>query len=147
MPIDADKDETPLPALKLAAPSLLSADIHVTGTLHSEGEIHIDGNVTGKIRTDVLIIGNSASVYGEIFADSISVHGRVTGQITARSVSLAKSAYVQGDIIHEKLVVEQGAYLNGLFHRIGNQNSAADNNFKLLLKGVTKSSPPPKSPL
>ncbi len=46
MPIDADKDETPLPALKLPPPSLLSADLHVTGTLHSEGEIHIDGNVT-----------------------------------------------------------------------------------------------------
>ncbi len=139
-------DETPPPTLKKPPPSLISADLLVTGTLHSEGEIHIDGIVTGEIRTDVLIIGRSASVNGEIFADSLRIHGRVAGQITARSVSLGKSAYVRGDILHEKLVVEQGANLQGLFHRIGNHISKTDNSFKLLLNGMKNPSPPPKSP-
>jgi cytoskeletal protein CcmA (bactofilin family) len=144
MPTNADKDEAPTPALKLSPPSLLSADLHVTGTLHSEGEIHIDSNVTGDIRTDVLIIGNSASINGEIIADSVTVHGRVTGQIRARSVTLYKTAHVQGDILHEKLIFEQGAYLDGHCRRIDNDNTDRDNAIIFLMKGLVKSNRPPK---
>lgn len=101
-----------------APPSLLRTDLKVVGNLLSDGKIQIDGTVEGDIHTDVLVIGETAQVSGEIIADSVRVHGRVTGQIQGRSVSLAKSAHVLGDILHESLAIEQGAYLEGHCRRI-----------------------------
>jgi cytoskeletal protein CcmA (bactofilin family) len=98
---------------KPAAPSIVSGDMRMVGDLTSQGEIQIDGAVEGDVRAKSLLIGETADVRGEIFADSIVVHGRVTGQIKARSVHLAKKAHVVGDILHEDLSIETGAYLEG----------------------------------
>lgn len=94
-----------------APPSILSADLKVAGDLVCSGEVQVDGIVEGDIRTDVLVVGETAQVSGKIVAATCRVHGRVTGQIHARTVSLAKTAHVLGDILHESLAIEQGAYL------------------------------------
>ncbi|MEQ8664405.1 MAG: polymer-forming cytoskeletal protein [Rhodospirillales bacterium] len=98
---------------KPAVPSIISADLTITGNLVSEGEVQIDGHVIGDIRTDALLIGEDARVTGEIVARRVRVHGRVDGQITAKSVTLAKTAHVSGDVIHEDLSIEKGAFLEG----------------------------------
>lgn len=96
-----------------AAPSILSADMRITGNVSSECEIQVDGNIEGDIRTKILLIGQGAEVKGEIVADSVQVHGSIFGQIKARSVVLAKTAHVVGDILHEDLSIEKGAFLEG----------------------------------
>jgi len=98
---------------KPSVPSIVSADLTVTGDLVSDGEVQIDGAVNGDIKTTTLLIGESAHIRGEIHAKRIRVHGRVDGQITAHSVTLAKTAHVSGDIIHEDLSIEKGAFLEG----------------------------------
>ena len=109
-----DRDKTSSAVVKeMSPPSLLSSDLTITGDLYCEGEVQIDGKVTGNIRSEVLNIGETAKIDGKIFADSVTVYGHVSGQINARSVSLTKTAHVQGDIRHENLVVHQGAYLDG----------------------------------
>ena len=109
-----DMDEaSPSVVKKPSPPTLLSFDLTITGDLHCEGEVQIDGTVNGNIRSNVLNVGETASINGEIIADSVTVYGRVTGQINARSVTLKKTAHVQGDILHENLILEQGAYTNG----------------------------------
>ncbi len=140
-----DRDKTsPAVVKEMSPPSLLSSDLTITGDLHSEGEVHIDGTLTGKIRSDVLNIGETAKIDGDILADSVTVYGHVTGQINARSVSLTKTAHVQGGIRHENLIVEQGAYLDGHCHRIEIENTKGDNAIRPLMKGTAKFSPPPK---
>ncbi len=98
---------------KPAVPSILSTDMRIVGDLVSEGEIQIDGTVEGDIRSKKLLIGEPASITGEVIADMIEVFGSVTGQIKARSVILAKTAHVIGDIHHEDLSIEKGAFLEG----------------------------------
>lgn len=98
---------------KPVPPSIVSADLRVVGDLTSKGEIHVDGNIEGDIRCQVLVIGQSGMVTGQIFADSVRVHGTLTGQIRARSVFLAATARVVGDISHESLAIEPGAFLEG----------------------------------
>lgn len=98
---------------KPAVPSIISADLTITGNLVSEGEVQIDGHVIGDIKTDALLIGEDARVTGEIVARRVRVHGRVDGQISAKSVTLAKTAHVAGDVIHEDLSIEKGAFLEG----------------------------------
>lgn len=96
-----------------APPSIISSDLNIVGDLHSAGEIQIDGTVNGDIRTHALVIGESATVKGEIVADAVRVLGTVNGQIKAKVVKLAASARVVGDILHEDLSIETGAFLEG----------------------------------
>lgn len=103
---------TPAPSVK-APPSIISSDLNIVGDLLSEGEIQIDGTVNGDIRTHALVIGETATVKGEIVADAIRVLGTVNGQIKAKVVKLAASAHVVGDILHEDLSIETGAFLEG----------------------------------
>ena len=129
-----------------APPSLLSTDLKITGDLVSQGELQVDGQIDGDIRTDVLIVGETAQINGEISADTVRVHGYVTGQIKARSVSLAKSAHVLGDILHESLSIEQGASLEGHCRRIEAGQRENESTINLLVKGgaKNKNDPPPK---
>ena len=96
-----------------APPSIISSDLNIVGDLLSEGEIQIDGTVNGDIRTRALVIGETATVSGEIVADAVRVLGKVNGQIKAKVVKLAASAHVIGDILHEDLSIETGAFLEG----------------------------------
>jgi len=144
---NSKEDSQPVVPKVPAPPSLLSTDLVVTGDLVTDGEIQIDGQVIGDIQADVLIIGETADVNGEVFADTVRVHGRITGQIKARSVSLAKSAHVLGDILHENLAIEQGAFLEGHCRRIEGGKKDSDGPINLLLKGASKSKvDPPKKP-
>ncbi len=96
-----------------AVPSIISADLKITGDLSSTGEIQVDGEVTGDIHSKVLLVGESASIKGEIQAETVRVHGHVNGQIKANFVNLAKTAHVVGDILHENLSIQEGAFLEG----------------------------------
>src|SRR5277367_5679717 len=95
------------------APSIISADLTVTGTLVSNGDIQIDGVVEGDVRSVGLVIGEKAEIHGEILAEDIIVRGRVIGRIRARKVQLSATSHVEGDILHEAFAVEAGAFFEG----------------------------------
>lgn len=105
-------------ATKPAVPSILSRDLVMTGDLKSDGEIQVDGNIIGDIKTKSLLVGKTANVKGEIIAEHVRVHGTVDGQIKAHTVTLAKTAHVVGDILHVNLSIETGAFLEGLCKRM-----------------------------
>jgi len=96
-----------------AAPSIISADLSVKGTLTSTGDIQIDGYVEGDVRSVGLVIGEKAEIHGEILAEDITVRGKVMGRIRARKVQLAATSHVEGDILHEAFAVEAGAFFEG----------------------------------
>ncbi len=140
------EDEKNLVPKVSSPPSLLSTGLTVTGNLHSDGEIQIDGRVEGSIHSDVLIVGETAQVNGEITAESVRVHGHVTGQIRATSVSLAKTAHVLGDILHGNLAIEQGAFLEGHCRRVESDKKSGEDTINLQVKEESKNKPehPPK---
>jgi cytoskeletal protein CcmA (bactofilin family) len=88
------------------------------GDLASKGEIQIDGTIEGDLRCQILVIGQTGVVTGEIIADTVRIHGTLTGQVRSRSVFLAATARVVGDISHESLAIEPGAFLEGHCGRI-----------------------------
>jgi cytoskeletal protein CcmA (bactofilin family) len=95
------------------APSIISADLVVTGTLISSGDIQVDGRVDGDVRSVGLVIGDKAEIHGEVFAEDVNVRGKVVGRIRARKVLLAATSHVEGDILHEAFAVESGAFFEG----------------------------------
>ena len=101
------------PAAKSTIPSLVSANLNVTGNLKTDGEIQIDGNVEGDVTCKKLMVGDTAVISGEIKADEVEVRGRVQGQIRSRSVLLTKSAQVVGEVWYDSLSIEAGAFLDG----------------------------------
>lgn len=94
-------------------PSIISADVVMRGNINSSGEIQLDGSLEGDIKAGSLIIGDKASVKGEVICETVTVRGRVEGGIRAKSVSLAATAHIQGDILHSSLSVETGAHFEG----------------------------------
>src|SRR5215472_8551914 len=101
------------PTRSSSAPSIISADLVVTGTLSSSGDIQIDGRVEGNVNTSNLVIGEKALIQGDVCAEDVIVRGRVQGSIRARKVLLASTCHVEGDILHEAFAVETGAFFEG----------------------------------
>jgi cytoskeletal protein CcmA (bactofilin family) len=96
-----------------SAPSIISADLVVTGMLTSTGDIQIDGRVEGDVRSSGLVIGDKAFIQGEVLADDVTVRGRIQGGIRARKVLLCATSHVEGNILHEAFAVEAGAFFEG----------------------------------
>lgn len=94
-------------------PSIISANLHISGDLVSNGDLQIDGVVEGNVRSLTLTVGETARITGDVDAESVHVRGSVTGQINARAVTLMKTAHVIGDVMHETLAIDAGAYLEG----------------------------------
>jgi cytoskeletal protein CcmA (bactofilin family) len=119
------KDTTPLtptnnpaPAPKRAGrpgsvPSIVSADLTVTGALNTIGDMQIDGVVEGDVRSAGLVIGEQAKIQGQVWAEDVIVRGRVIGRIQARKVLLAATSHVEGDVLADAFAVEAGAFFEG----------------------------------
>ncbi len=101
------------PGGRSSAPSIISADLVVQGTLSSSGDVQIDGRVEGDVHSAGLVIGEKAFIQGELLAEDVTVRGRVQGSIRARKVLLCSTCHVEGNILHEAFAVEAGAFFEG----------------------------------
>jgi len=99
-------------------PSNISADLHISGNMKTDGDVQIDGVVDGDVESVLLTIGDSAVVNGCVVGEIIRVAGTVNGEITGRVVELTRTARVAGDINHHSLAIEAGAFVQGLCRRI-----------------------------
>ncbi|WP_299910583.1 polymer-forming cytoskeletal protein [uncultured Paracoccus sp.] len=98
-------------------PSVLSSDLTVTGNIRTQGDIQIEGNIEGDIRAHQLIVGETATIKGEVVADDVIVNGRVVGRVRGLKVRLSATARVEGDIVHKTIAIESGAHFEGSVQR------------------------------
>ncbi len=98
-------------------PSVLSADLLITGNIKTTGDVQIEGQVDGDIRAHLLTVGDGATVKGECIADDVIVNGRVIGRVRGLKVRLTSTARVEGDIIHKTIAIESGAHFEGSVQR------------------------------
>ncbi|MEX2455314.1 MAG: polymer-forming cytoskeletal protein [Rhodospirillaceae bacterium] len=99
-------------------PSIISNGMQVTGDIVSDGEVQIDGVLSGDVKCAKLTIGECGRIHGSVVADNCLVHGEVVGQIKADSVTLSRSSRVEGDVLHDMLAIEPGARLDGHCRRL-----------------------------
>ncbi|WP_199260242.1 bactofilin family protein [Paracoccus binzhouensis] len=100
-----------------STPSVLSSDLTVTGNIQTQGDIQVEGTVEGDIRAHQLVVGESATIRGEIVAEEVVVNGRVVGRVRGLKVRLTATARVEGDIIHKTIAIESGAHFEGSVQR------------------------------
>lgn len=93
--------------------SILARDLTIKGDLISEGDLHIDGVVTGAVRAKQVTLGETGRVEGDIQAEAVDIAGRVLGAVDAARVRLTPTSHVAGDVTHDQLTIETGAYFEG----------------------------------
>ncbi len=74
--------------------TILAAGCQMEGKLSCRGPSHIDGQIDGDLLgDDLLILGTSSTVNGNVFAQSVEVGGSVNGSVrAAHRVSLRPGA-------------------------------------------------------
>ena len=110
-----------------ATQSIINHDLKIKGDLMCDGDIQINGEVEGDVKSRSITIGESADVRGTISSDNIRVCGSFNGQMKAQSVVLAKTAKLTGDVTHQTLSVEAGAFFEGNSRRIDGDQSSRRN--------------------
>ena len=95
--------------------NLIAIGTRITGDILSDGDIRIDGELTGNIDTKGrLVIGASGKVIGDIKCKSCEIAGKQKGKVFINEqLSLKASSTITGDIVTGKLSIEPGAYFAG----------------------------------
>lgn len=87
----------------------------IKGNLNVQNSLRIDGSVIGDVSsTDTIIVGKDGEVQGHVKAKQVLLAGKVQGNISASErVYLESKAVIQGDIKATRLIVDEGAMLDG----------------------------------
>lgn len=93
----------------------------LNGTLRIEGDLYIRGTVDGEISVGGDIgVEASATVNASVEARNVTIRGTVNGPVSSRKkLLLSGSGSLNGDATVGRLVVEDGATLNGAITMTG----------------------------
>jgi len=119
--------------------NVLGSDVEIKGNLKFSGELTFEGKLDGDIQTDgTLSLGDSATVNGNIHAQSVVVRGKVNGNVTAKEkIDIKSKTEMFGDVRATKLVIEEGVTFVG---------KCEVNPNKVSPTAPARSSEPPKMP-
>jgi len=110
--------------------NLISQGTEITGDIKSNGDIRIDGSLTGNLLTrGKVVIGPTGKIKGEVTCKNSEISGIVEGKITVNQLlNLKASSKIQGDIITSKLAIEPGARFTGTCRMNETEENAGTNN-------------------
>jgi cytoskeletal protein CcmA (bactofilin family) len=94
--------------------SITAATI-ITGEIQGQGDLHLEGQLTGKIQIKgLLFVGKNGNFKGEATAENIIIEGQIEGQINAAAkIEIRSSGVIQGTIVCQRIVIAEGAFLDG----------------------------------
>lgn len=106
----------------------IGKSITIKGDLTGDEDLVVEGTVEGKVDlpSNQLTIGANGNVRADVAAKSVVVIGKVAGNVTGTErVEIEASGSVQGDVRAPRLVVKEGAVLNGAVE-MGQSRGAAE---------------------
>ncbi len=95
--------------------TLIGSGSAVSGDIHVNGFVRIDGDIDGNLEsTGNIIVGNKARINGNLTAISTVVGGIVNGNIYApEGIKLLSSSAVIGNITTKHLEIEENVIFHG----------------------------------
>ncbi|HVN58353.1 MAG TPA: polymer-forming cytoskeletal protein [Bacteroidales bacterium] len=116
--------------------NLISNGTDITGDIKSNGDIRIDGTLTGNLVTKgKVVIGPTGRIKGEVVCKNSEVSGVVEGKISVgQLLNLKASSKITGDIATARLAIEPGARFTGNC----NMSDSEDNGGSIGPKGPEK---------
>jgi len=105
--------------------NLISNGTDITGDIKSNGDIRIDGSLTGNLNTKgKVVIGPTGKVKGEVICKNSEISGIIEGKIiVGQLLNLKASSKIHGDIATLKLSIEPGAVFSGNCKMSDNDNN------------------------
>lgn len=95
--------------------SLIGQDAVFEGSLHAKETTRVDGLIKGDVTIDeVLILGVSGRIVGNVNAATIMVGGQVEGDLYAKEkIIISATGKVNGNLHTKKLIVDENAVFHG----------------------------------
>ncbi len=99
--------------------SLIGAGTKVTGDIHFTGGLRVDGEIHGSViaepgKASTLVLSEQSRVNGEIRVTHLVLNGTVAGPIEASEyLELQSKAKVTGDVKYKTLEIQLGAIVEG----------------------------------
>ncbi|MBF0310520.1 MAG: polymer-forming cytoskeletal protein [Magnetococcales bacterium] len=122
--------------------TIIATGTKVTGNFDLECKLHVDGHVTGQVRSSSLItIGKQGLVEGEILAKKLVVTGRFAGTATCEEVEILGGGKVTGRLMTRILVIERGSLFEGESRPMEPQKGGAEGVTNLLMAPSSGNSP------
>jgi cytoskeletal protein CcmA (bactofilin family) len=94
----------------------IGKSISIQGDVVGDEDTVIEGRVEGSValKNHHLTIGPNGDVAGEVSAKQVTIVGRVTGNVSATErVEISDSGRLSGDVVAPRLLLHEGAQLNG----------------------------------
>ena len=93
----------------------LVSETQLTGDLVTNSSLRVDGQINGNVKCNGrLVVGEEGKITGDITATEVELDGTVSGQINAEILlTLHQTAVVKGDVNTERLIIEDGARIEG----------------------------------
>lgn len=95
--------------------TIIGSTIKIEGDLASDGNIIVEGEVVGSLKTEkTLTVGHGAKVGADVRAKEANIAGEVNGNLNVEGqLELSESAKVNGDIKAQVIIIKAGAIFNG----------------------------------
>ena len=95
--------------------TFIAAGVNVQGDFTSDGDLTIEGSVTGNVAAaGELTIGSTAVIDADVAANNALISGRIKGSVRIDGTAeLSASAVILGDLETRTLIVASGARVNG----------------------------------
>lgn len=95
--------------------TIIAEDIEIVGSVKSASDVQLAGKLNGDLTCNGnAVIGETATVKGNINANSTTVKGQITGNVSVKDrIELSSTARLNGDIRSKRLSVEDGATFVG----------------------------------
>lgn len=95
--------------------TIIGASVKVDGNFVGSGDVVVEGQVTGSLKTSKnLRVGSAAKIKADIEAVNIFVGGEIRGHVKCSGkIELAPSAKIFGNVETQTIVVAHGAVLHG----------------------------------
>ena len=94
----------------------IGKSISIKGDLTGNEDLVVEGKVEGKIALpdNELTVGNNGNVSADVHAKSVVVIGKLRGNVSAtEKIEVQASGSVDGDVRAPRLIIQEGAVLNG----------------------------------
>src|SRR5262245_2221027 len=117
--------------------SVIDEHLSISGDLVTDGTVRIDGRVEGSLhRTDTMIVGEEASVVGNVEAREVVIGGEliVNLRVSGR-VEIQQTGTVRGDIDAAAILLDEGGTVHGhvVVHPLDRTTPAVEGERRLTL--------------
>jgi cytoskeletal protein CcmA (bactofilin family) len=111
--------------------TLIGKAARVTGNVEFAGGLHLDGHITGNVRSDraptsALSVSPGASIEGQVEVANVRLDGTVKGDIYAPGrVVLGATARVEGNLYYGVIEMTLGAQIMGKLTQVTPEGAVA----------------------